>query len=298
MERRSLAVHCVAALALLLAAAGCGGGDSASAPGDPGPGGDGGTGSQDGGDAGGRCVDDDDDGYGEGPGCEGQDCDDQDPNVHPDAPERCNGTDDDCDGTPDGCECAPYLGSASCPLDEHCTATGPDLLGACVPLPGSPMAREGEDCSAAACEPATHCVSWPEGERCTRTCEPYTGAGCEAPQECLSHLARNADVGLCQPPPPACDIYDLTSCAAGLSCRPLFRRNGYVDTRCQPAGSQDLGEVCGGNLGLCQAGAVCVRVPEAEGPACFQVCADDADCRTEGQTCTGRTYGLEIRFCR
>ncbi|MBX3246695.1 MAG: putative metal-binding motif-containing protein [Myxococcales bacterium] len=30
--------------------------------------------------------------------CGGFDCDDGDPDVHPGAPERCNGMDDDCDG--------------------------------------------------------------------------------------------------------------------------------------------------------------------------------------------------------
>ncbi len=39
------------------------------------------------------CTDGDGDGY-----CESSDCDDTDPNVHPDAPELCNNVDDDCNG--------------------------------------------------------------------------------------------------------------------------------------------------------------------------------------------------------
>ena len=43
------------------------------------------------------CVDRDDDGYGEGPGCTGRDCDDSRPDINPAADEVCNGIDDDCD---------------------------------------------------------------------------------------------------------------------------------------------------------------------------------------------------------
>ena len=47
------------------------------------------------------CIDPDNDGYGSGPGCKGRDCDQSNPNIHPGAPEYCNGIDNNCNGTID-----------------------------------------------------------------------------------------------------------------------------------------------------------------------------------------------------
>ena len=47
------------------------------------------------------CHDLDADGYGEGPGCSGFDCDDNNPNVYPGAEEYCDGADNNCNGVVD-----------------------------------------------------------------------------------------------------------------------------------------------------------------------------------------------------
>ena len=47
------------------------------------------------------CLDTDDDEYGVGPGCRGQDCNDEDPGVNVGAAEVCDGKDNDCDGEVD-----------------------------------------------------------------------------------------------------------------------------------------------------------------------------------------------------
>jgi hypothetical protein len=57
--------------------------------------------------------------------CGGDDCDDTDDDVHPGAPERCNGVDDDCSGTPDdgpGMDCSPGDDGETCATP--CGTTG------------------------------------------------------------------------------------------------------------------------------------------------------------------------------
>lgn len=76
------------------------------------------------------CIDEDGDGFGEGEACLGADCNDQDPNVHPDAEtDPCgDGVDQDCDDIDP--ECPPacvdadndghYAISADCPEGDDC----------------------------------------------------------------------------------------------------------------------------------------------------------------------------------
>lgn len=112
------------------------------------------------------CVDLDEDGYGRGPGCDGTDCDDTDPDVNLGAPEVCNGVDDDCDDDVDealltnecgGCNeldatvgagCGTCgLGVWICDLDAITCAHDPgdlalNVCGGCDVLDGTP----GESC--------------------------------------------------------------------------------------------------------------------------------------------------------
>jgi len=75
---------------------------------------------------------------------EGDDCDDGDPSIYPDAPEYCNGSDDDCDGSTDeedAVGCTDYLRDAD---EDGYGVTGDDRC-YCSPT-GDYTATEGGDC--------------------------------------------------------------------------------------------------------------------------------------------------------
>jgi len=85
------------------------------------------------------CFDQDGDDYGIGLGCLGEDCNDGDDKIYPDAPERCNGLDDNCNLIPDEtfdltsslthcgeCDspCFSLLGESVACIESECIVTG------------------------------------------------------------------------------------------------------------------------------------------------------------------------------
>ncbi|MCB9642229.1 MAG: peptidoglycan DD-metalloendopeptidase family protein [Myxococcales bacterium] len=78
------------------------------------------------------CEDKDGDGYGVGGACTGpQDCDDNDPNIHPGATEICgNGVDEDCKDGDLPCNAKKEMGEVGCKGPDDCKS------GLCVTLKG------------------------------------------------------------------------------------------------------------------------------------------------------------------
>jgi len=128
-------------------------------------------------------------------------------------------------------------------------------------------------------------------------CDPYTGQGCLAGKECLSSLSANPEVGLCTPPPPACDVY-TQDCPAGLTCLPYSRLWGGFDFRCLTAGENAVGEPCGGSAGGCGRGLICIRRSSDGTASCREICQTDEDCTLPQTACVGVSNTYQVHYCR
>ncbi len=141
-----------------------------------------------------RCSDGDGDGAGSGSACLLADCDDADGAVHPGAPERCNGRDDDCDGLVDEQEVCPPD-----PTEEVCNGADDDRDG---------LVDEGEVC------PPTSV------ERCNGLDDDRNGVTDDVPGAGGACLLADGSgpLGL------QCSRAGLLACNAGsgtLECRPV-----------------------------------------------------------------------------
>lgn len=226
-------------------------------------------------DAGVVCPDRDGDGFAacgcpwSGTPC---DCDDGDPAVHPNAPERCDADRDlNCSGvTPDACPrkkgCYESVCVPECvPLDDFGCATGSTFAKS---ADGKSCLCAPEDCSLFGCPAGLVCD---EAKRCVPICHP--GVRCPAGQICRGS-------GCVEP------CAEVT-CPEGAVCR-----NGLClpSCACDPGKACPPGEVCelGGATPACVEPA-CVGVRCPAGEHCERgACVDDC----EGVVCP------PMRVCR
>jgi hypothetical protein len=167
------------------------------------------------------CIDNDGDGYGVGPECLGADCDDLEPAAFADAPELCDGIDNDCDELED--EDFDFVSSL-----QHCGSCG----SLCAPENSSEFACEEGECLIGSCDAGYD------------DCNADVTDGCEVfTNESLSHC------GACEA---LCEFEEgIPICAEGVclldACRPNF---GDCDGDAETNGCEiDLlasNEHCGG----------------------------------------------------
>ncbi len=152
----------------------------------------------------GACQDQDGDGFGLGACPNGElDCDEGDRNINPNAPETCNGVDDNCNDIIDECplanqvceggSCVGGLGSP-CRQDGDCSNEG-DLH--CSPEAGQCRVRvrglcnQNEDC-----DPTAECADIVCDDEQTR-CYQYKGGACENACDCTGRWLCHAQNEVC-----------------------------------------------------------------------------------------------------
>ena len=162
------------------------------------------------------CADADGDGW---TVC-GGDCNDNNPNVHPGAPEICDGIDNQCPGDTGYGEVDE--GPPACSDHDACTTNDICVSGQCVGgVP--PNCDDGSPCTVDTCDPATGCRNTPkdcsDGIPCTvDTCDPATGACLHAPKVCDDGTSCTDDA--CDPATGQCIFTpnDANTCSDGNAC--------------------------------------------------------------------------------
>jgi hypothetical protein len=191
--------------------------------------------------------------------------------------------------------CDPF-DPASCPAMQSCRL-GP-MGTECLPLAAT-VARVGEPCTRSdGCEAGATCLDFGAGFFCQRQCPAGSIGFCGEGQACTGSLG-DACVRVCRPLALRCDIYAQDCDDPALACTLVTNgETGERYTGCRTPGTLGAGVECGGMLGTCARGLVCVR--EAGVSTCHAVCntgGGGPDCAAP-ETCSGTTSGWGVRYCR
>jgi hypothetical protein len=234
------------------------------------------------------CRDRDRDGYGIGAGCLGSDCNDDDPAVHPGAPEVCDLRDNNCDGQVDetfdlstnndhcgGCNvrCNTAQGFQCCNGQCVQPASDENNCGGCGdPVTGDHVCAPGEICCSGLCTSTDTDIANCGG--CSTSANPRACAT-DGTQLCCGGVCReiktdDANCGKCGVPATGeniCRVVLGEKCCDGV-CQNILSSSAHCGG-------------CGGNPRACGTGieACCMGV-------CTSIVDNDLACGACGNNCT------------
>jgi hypothetical protein len=100
-----------------------------------------------------------------------------------------------------------------------------------------------------------------------------------------------------------CDVFDSSSCAEGLACKPDVEHpfgggcdQQTVNLRCVVSGSGQQGDSCDGGMSDCAEGFICV-IGAAHGARCLRMCPLDGSRRCPSGYVCGATDAEGIGVC-
>lgn len=208
------------------------------------------------------CLDEDNDGYGVGPGCTARDCDDTNGDIYPGAPEVCDGVDNDCDGV----------------IDDTPIDTG---IACDTPLPG--VCGEGTyECVLGVRECVPNLLPDERNEVCDGLDNDCDGNVDEGPGGGDLNFVRGVGVACASPGSFCADGVTVCDSEAGtIFCETegttpdVLDLCDFIDNDCDGQFDEDvvatnLGDPCTDGEGVCQAGGIITCVPEdpEAAPAC------------------------------
>ena len=198
------------------------------------------------------CIDADGDIYGVGGGCFDADCDDENPAVHTQADEICDGFDNDCNGMIDDdvSDCA----AGDCSLGE---------LGYFEDPPESCVAGECVGDPAQLCDLYTCSEGEEEGDECADACDGEDDLKCVPPAHCDDSVCESDE-----PDGETCDEAsdcESTHCGNGFCC--AFGDCCSVAEDCPTFGTED---------------PICTSPPTCQGTTGATVCGSSFICSNTG----------------
>ncbi len=250
------------------------------------------------------CIDEDADGYGQGIGCFGEDCDDEDIARNPGEDELCNTIDDDCDTIVD--EEVVDCGTFSCHEMGDGTyeqlEPGVCALGTCTDQPDDSCAlytcdggaEEGDAC-ATTCAPAgvdddDFCILAAHCEVAACASDLVNGEPCDEDSDCGSEHCDNefcCDSGIC-----CQDVEDcpggagvVTVCDNEATCQGTRGEGVCESFRCSTASGIPDDTACDSSIEASECGffvsVYCTGVADQSPPLCATTCGSDAECDTD-----------------
>jgi hypothetical protein len=192
--------------------------------------------------------------------------------------------------------CDPF-DPASCPMGDVCLPGG-DAGAACATA-SMTMRMPDEMCTGPdQCPPGYMCISFGGSMfNCRRMCPEGSIGFCGGELRCIGVIGDEC-VRVCRERSEPCDIYTQDCADPAEACTFVTDgETGMPYTGCRTEGTLGPGEACGGGMGGCSRGLVCIRTGDTT-TACRQVCRPmGTPACAAGQMCTGLARTWMVSYC-